>query len=242
MMKKYYIYFINNEYQMRGNKSYYAYDTEDESPVLLEFLKGFKEDLLDSIQKIEFETSENVTDAFVEVTIESFLELSSEQKEDNISSKFDDAEIVEIYIDMDDTIVDYKGRHNEMTENCPEMLYPQANYGFFANLDPLDDAVRVIKRMMNEPKFMVSFATAPSIKNPLSYTEKRVCIEKLFGLEACNDLIIIRRKNKLDDKWVYLIDDKKDTHGQDKFVKGEHLHFGHGDYKNWKDIESFFFD
>jgi len=241
-MITYYICFINNEYSIRGNIPFYECDTTTDSEKMKKFLNNLNEQQLEQLESISFDTDEDVTDACIYDIIETHRELAlGIHPENSQVTNFDEFELTTIYIDMDNTIVKYAEMKNKMIDACPQMLFPQANFGFFSSLEPFDNAVRVIKRLMDNPKFEVMFATAPSIKNPMSYAEKRVSIENLFCLEACEALIIISKKNKLDDENVFLIDDMESGNGQDKFIKGQHLQFGNDDFPDWISIEKFFF-
>lgn len=157
-----------------------------------------------------------------------------------IKNVFKKEEIIKILIDLDNTIFDYNSKKNEMLEKYPNQTYPQSQYGFFESLDPLKDAIWVVKNLMSNPRFKVYFATAPSYLNPLCYTGKRVSIETHFGIEACKNLIIIDDKSLLDDRNVFLIDDMDSGNGQDQFFKGKHLKFGGEEYKDWMSIHAFF--
>ncbi len=137
---------------------------------------------------------------------------------------------------MDDTLFDFKGAHTKALKDCPDIKYPQCQYGFFENLKPLNFAKEAIW-LLNQ-KFDVWIATAPSIINPLCYTEKRNSVEKTFGSHYLEKLIIIPNKSLL--KGDYLIDDMTSGKGQDKF-EGEFIHFGSEKFFNWRMI-LFYFD
>lgn len=136
-----------------------------------------------------------------------------------------------IYIDMDDTLVNFTKARLEALRNNPNQPYPQSQYGFFANLEPIEDAVWAYNTLCEE--HYVYFLTAPSVKNPLCYTEKRISIEKLFGYDACSKLIIADDKSLF--KGDILIDDRANSNNQDKF-EGMFIHFGSKEYPNWKTI------
>ena len=141
-----------------------------------------------------------------------------------------------IYIDMDDTIVNFSKAHEQDRIKCPEIKYPQSQYGFYENLELISLAKDSIWWL--NKNFDVWFATAPSVFNPLCYTEKRNSIEKHFGHEFLEKLIIIPDKSLL--KGDYLIDDKLFGKGQDKF-EGKLIHFGSEDFPSWREI-LFYFD
>lgn len=140
-----------------------------------------------------------------------------------------------ILIDMDDTLVDYTGAFNLALTLCPKISYPQSQLDFFRNLQPLPNAVETVLWLYDW--FEVWIATAPSIKNPLCYTEKRVSIERHFGLSMAERLIICPDKSLLIAD--VLIDDMNTGRGQDRFA-GQHIHFGSEDWKDWKTIRKYF--
>lgn len=140
-----------------------------------------------------------------------------------------------IYIDLDDTVFDFKSAHKEGLEKCPGQPYPHSQYGFFLNLKPIDYAIFAIIELAKVHE--VYFLTAPSVKNPLSYTEKRLSIEKWFGYDMCSRLIICDNKSLV--KGDYLIDDRVDSHKQNEF-EGKLMQFGSKEYPNWIAILRYF--
>ena len=79
-----------------------------------------------------------------------------------------------VYIDLDDTLCDFTGAYNKAIKENPGIKYPQSQYGFFANLEPIEGGVDVVKFMIKSKKYTPYILTAPSVLNPFSYTEKRV--------------------------------------------------------------------
>jgi len=132
-----------------------------------------------------------------------------------------------IYIDMDDTLCDYKGAFIKKAIENPGTQFPQSIYGFFANLKPIPGAIEAFNELSIH--YDVYIATRPSYMNPLSYTEKRVWVEKYLGLEACKKMFLAPRKDLLIGD--YLIDDV--IH---KGFRGEQIHFGSEKFPNWKTI------
>jgi 5'(3')-deoxyribonucleotidase len=135
---------------------------------------------------------------------------------------------MEINIDMDDTLFQYSKARALALHEEPTQAYPQAQYGFFLNLELIDGA-KYAYDVMIASGHDVSFVTAPSILNPWSYTEKRLSIEKHFGLDACYKLIIAYDKSIV--RGDVLIDDGV-KHNQDKF-KGYVIRFGSVGFQNW---------
>ena len=136
-----------------------------------------------------------------------------------------------IFIDMDNTLCDYARAHLLARKKNPNRPFPQSQYGFFANLTPLDRAIETYKKL--EEQHEVYILTAPSYKNPLCYTEKRVWVEKHLGLETTKNLIICKRKGLL--KGDYLIDDL--LHPE---FEGEQLHFGFHPIEDWTKVLEYF--
>jgi len=108
-----------------------------------------------------------------------------------------------IYIDMDDTICDFK----QAIKYRRKLQFPQSKIGFFENLKPIDGAIDGVNFLREQQDVDVYILTAPSIKNSHCYTEKRLWIEKYFDLEFCKKLIICNNKALL--KGDYLVDDYK---------------------------------
>jgi len=138
-----------------------------------------------------------------------------------------------LYIDMDGVMCDFYGAYKIAIKKNPYNGFPQSEYGFFTNLEPIKDAIWAVNRLMESEEFDVYILTAPSIMNPLCYTEKRMWIEKYFGMELVKKLII--SPNKSLNKGDYLIDDNTSGRGQNLF-EGELIHFGSDEFKNWKEV------
>jgi 5'(3')-deoxyribonucleotidase len=136
-----------------------------------------------------------------------------------------------VYIDMDDTICDYMSHHNKMSKLNPDIKYPQSQKGFFLNLEPIEGAIDAINQLRK--KYDVYILTRPSYLNPHCYTEKRLWIEKYFGVDFCKKLIISPNKDLL--MGDYLIDDMPWPG-----FKGKQLQFGKPPYENWEKILEFF--
>jgi 5'-nucleotidase len=136
-----------------------------------------------------------------------------------------------IYIDLDDTIFDYSGAIANGLRECPGIKYPQSQYGFFRNLELIEDALDTVLLLMHQHD--VWFLTAPSFINPLSYIEKRLCIEDHFGMGGVKRLIICPDKSLLIGD--VLIDDKSYGKGQDRF-EGKLIQFGSVEYPDWKTV------
>lgn len=124
-----------------------------------------------------------------------------------------------IYIDMDDTLCQYKQRYQAIKKENPNIEWPQSIPGFFKDLDPIHDAIQSVKILAEKNE--IWFLTRPSIKNLHCYTEKAEWIQKWFGEEWLERLIISSNKSLLIGD--ILIDDS--IHHKNNQFKGIFFHF-----------------
>ena len=144
-----------------------------------------------------------------------------------------------VYIDMDDTLCDFQSSYKHSRKTNPDIKFPQSIKGFFQNLAPLPGAIDVFHWLNDHPSIDVYILTAPSIKNPLCYVEKRLWVEENLGFKVVNQLIISPHKNL--SKGDYLIDDYTKGKGQESF-EGELIHFGSEEFSGWEEIKTHFQD
>ena len=133
-----------------------------------------------------------------------------------------------LLVDQDDVLADFMGAYTNSIRLNPGIKFPQCQYKFFENLEPLENALESIHIL--QEYYDVCILTRPSVHNPLCYTEKRVWIETHLGFEICVNLILCYDKTMI--MGDYLVDDAVHT-GRFKPV-WEHIHFGYGQFKNWK--------
>lgn len=127
-----------------------------------------------------------------------------------------------IYIDMDDTICQYRQRHKQLKTENPNLEWPQSVKGFFSGLDPINDAIKSVKMLAEHNE--IWFLTRPSVKNLHCYTEKAEWIQKWFGEEWLDRLIICPNKTLLIGD--ILIDDSIYFGNID--FQGHFIHFNNG--------------
>jgi 5'-nucleotidase len=138
-----------------------------------------------------------------------------------------------VYIDMDGVLCDFVSAFRDALKHNPSIKFPQSQYGFFSNLRPIDNAIDSVNELNLNPKYDVYILTSPSVRNPLSYTEKRVWIGDKFGLEFAHKLIISPNKGLL--RGDILIDDNISGNGQENF-KGTVMEYGGDIYPDWISI------
>ena len=131
---------------------------------------------------------------------------------------------------MDGVLCDYKTAFWEKRKENPGVKYPQSQYDFFRNLEPIEDGITSFYTLSKY--YDTYILSSPSIQNPLSYTEKRVWVEKNLGIEYVDRLILSYYKNL--NKGDYLIDDSL-IRGVSEF-EGEHIHFGSEGFPDWTSI------
>lgn len=105
-------------------------------------------------------------------------------------------------IDLDNTAADFQGAYEIALKKEPGIIYPHSQYGFFENLEPMPGFVDVYFALKR--KFNVYMCSRSSVNNPMSYTEKRVWVEKALGFPECEKLILACDKTMV--KGHYLID------------------------------------
>lgn len=138
-----------------------------------------------------------------------------------------------VYVDMDDVLCYFLTAFQTAVEKEPKISFPQSQYGFFANLKPLKGAIDAMNWLYQSTQFKPYILTAPSIENPMSYTEKRVWVEQYLGMDFVERLIISRDKFLL--RGDFLVDDLAVGRGQEGF-QGELVQFGSDRYPNWDSV------
>lgn len=142
-----------------------------------------------------------------------------------------------IYVDMDFVLCDYASGFAEHQQRFPELRFPQSQPGLYLNLKPIQGAIDVYCWLTQQPELKMFILTSPSLKNPHSYSEKRLWVEHHLGFEAVNNLIITPNKGL--NRGDYLIDDNATGKGQEQF-EGQLLQFGTNEFPNWQSIRSYF--
>ncbi len=141
-----------------------------------------------------------------------------------------------VMFDLDDTLVNYSRAKEEALKYNPEQKFPQSAYGFYQDLQPMPYACAVIRELLDTKGIYPAICTAPSVLNPMSYTEKRFNVEKLFGMEMCHRLYIMPDKSRA--MADVLVDNCTEGRGQERF-EGELIHMGSDQFPNLRIIKNY---
>lgn len=137
-----------------------------------------------------------------------------------------------LMIDMDGVLCDFDAGYNRIRAEKPDVEFPQSMPGMFASLAPIKGAIEAVNRLRETHDVWI--LTAPSVKNPHCYTEKRLWIEQHFDLAMAYRLIIAHDKSLV--LGDVLVDDHISGKGQENF-SGRVLQFGSPEYPDWTAIE-----
>ena len=141
--------------------------------------------------------------------------------------------MMRIFIDLDDTVTDFRSAFWAAREARPDVAWPQSIPGFFLGLEPLPGAIDALLWLERHPAVEFHILSAPSCRNPGSYSEKRIWVEQHLGYE------VVKRFHLSPDKGLFrgdlLIDDHLSGKGQERFV-GRVIQFGGADFPDWPAI------
>ena len=112
-------------------------------------------------------------------------------------------------------------------------LFPQSQIKFFEDLEPVEGAIEAYNTL--KEVYDVRILTCPSVYNPLSYTEKRLWVEKHLGFEECYNLILCRDKTSV--RGDYLIDDFPQPGSFEP--EWHQLFFGSSEFPHWGAITDY---
>lgn len=153
-----------------------------------------------------------------------------------------------LYVDMDGTIANFDKRVLEINPSIVTLSSHAPNYEersnmvekvmsnnprMFLHLEPIEGSIESVKRLWEY--YDILFLSTPCWLVPESYMDKRHWIQRYFGLEAKDRLILSQRKEL--NMGDFLVDDRL-ANGAEHFI-GEHLHFGHGEYSTWVEVEKY---
>lgn len=137
-----------------------------------------------------------------------------------------------LYIDMDNVLVDFVSALHKESRVVQAKFKGRADEipGLFGRMKPLKDAITSYKRLSKLYDTYI-LSTSPW-GNPSAWSDKLGWVKKYLGKAAYKRLILSHHKNLNDGD--FLIDDRT-KNGVDLF-RGEHIHFGQGQFKSWKKV------
>jgi len=140
-----------------------------------------------------------------------------------------------VWVDMDDTAVDFSKQASIYSNRFPTVQYPQSQAGFFYTMEAKPGFKEAWDTLSEH--YDMRFLTRPSMYNAHSYTEKAMWVrDNMGGVEAMEKLFIAPDKSIV--KGAYLIDDW-DIHGQPDF-EGEFIRFGpQGKFESWSRVAEY---
>jgi len=141
-----------------------------------------------------------------------------------------------VYVDMDNTIVDFKSGIEKLSKEDQEKFkdnfddHPE----IFASMEPIDGAIEALKELNNHFDLYI-LSTAPW-DNPNAWKHKREWIEKYFGKGKENifykKVILSHHKNL--NRGDILIDDRPNNGA--KNFKGNWIQYGSEKFPDWETI------
>lgn len=158
------------------------------------------------------------------------LESDKTQTREEVFKRLGIKQRTKVFVDMDGVLCDFYGKYLQWKREHPEITFPQSQFGFFSNLEPIPGAVEGFKKLQEH--FDVYILTRPSIYNLMCYTEKADWVKRHLDFHVLENLIICCDKSLVKGKGAYLIDDTVQA-GQLDF-EGEFIHFGSEKFKNWE--------
>ena len=140
-----------------------------------------------------------------------------------------------IYIDLDGVVADFnKGKKEHPLGNVtPYKGRPDKLPGIYENLDPIENSIESVNKLLNHTGFDVYFLSTAPWDNPDAWTHKRLWVAKHFDEKLIRKrLILCHHKHLMIGD--YLIDDRR-FNGASEF-KGKWIHFGSEDFPNWGSV------
>lgn len=141
-----------------------------------------------------------------------------------------------LYIDMDNTLVDFKSGIAKLSEAERQRFHGDLDdvSGIFSLMDPMPGAIEAFRELSGLFDTYI-LSTAPW-NNPLAWTEKLLWVKMHFGrgedAPAYKRLILSHHKNL--NLGHYIIDDRT-ARGVEQF-QGEHIHFGQPGCEDWEKV------
>jgi 5'-nucleotidase len=139
-----------------------------------------------------------------------------------------------VFFALSDVVADSQSAMGKISEEALQQYGNRLDLmpGFYAKVDPMDGAVRQLQVLNEYKQIDWHIVSSYSWKNPYALVEKRMWVEKHFGMLAKDRLIFAKRKDLLrGDYLVY----RHESKGVKEFV-GKRLRFGEGLIPHWSHI------
>jgi 5'-nucleotidase len=142
-----------------------------------------------------------------------------------------------LYIDMDNTLVDFSAKLERVDPTVREKYRGREDEmpGLFALMPPMEGALKAFKKLAQHFDIYI-LSTAPW-GNPSAWQHKVEWVQMHLGMDedspAYKRLILSHHKNL--NKGDFLVDDRPHKRGADKF-EGEVIHFGSKKYPDWPTV------
>ncbi|MDZ7903454.1 MAG: hypothetical protein U5L01_13300 [Rheinheimera sp.] len=115
----------------------------------------------------------------------------------------------------------------------PQLLIHSPNLVFISSCKRCPGAIAAMQTLYASTQYTPYILTAPSLRNPWSYTEKRVWVEQHLGFAFVERLIICPNKGLLIGD--ILVDDQISGRGQELFT-GSLWQFGSVECPDWSAV------
>ena len=140
-----------------------------------------------------------------------------------------------LYVDMDGVLVDFRSAFSKVD---PVLLTKFENDkdeipGIFALMEPMEGAIEAYKELAEH--FDTYILSTSPWENDTALADKLNWVKKHLGEVAYKRVIFSHNKHL--NTGDYLVDDRT-ANGAGEFT-GEHIHFGKGDFPDWKRVKEY---
>ncbi len=137
-----------------------------------------------------------------------------------------------VYFDMDNVLVDFPSAFEKLPVETLQAFEGRLDEvpGIFSLMEPNEGAIEAVEKIAQHYDTYI-LSTAPW-ENPSAWSDKLLWVQKYLGDKAHKRLILSHNKHL--NAGDYLIDDRT-ANGADKF-KGQHLHFGTDNCRDWEEV------
>jgi 5'(3')-deoxyribonucleotidase len=143
-----------------------------------------------------------------------------------------------LYFDMDGTLVDFKSGLRKLGHPEDDDFPGDEIEGVFDVMEPMPGAIEAVHELRK--RFDTFILSTSPWSNPTALPGKLAWLKRHFGEGETNpfykQVVFSHRKDlNIGD---FLIDDRPDKRGADRFV-GELLHFGGPDFPDWPSVVAY---